>query len=184
MPVLSFNSNTTRGNVAETAVQKANYKIEFPMRAHKTKGLGVKLVLETLMTAREYLISFLDSDLIQIDQLPGAESENWNKYIFNKSVKKVHGKEDKEDFYICHIAVSTVPKLEDLKAFEEVQIVLVVERIYMRARTSTSASKKVSIGWLLEPDVAYSNKKAIKDDITEYWSIWGAVQALLTQQSN
>ena len=100
--------------MAEAAVQKAHYKIEFPMKVHQTKGAGVKLVLVTLMTARNDIrvhpISTLDNDLIQPDQLSGVESEEWNKYIFNKFVKKVHGKEGKKDFYVCHIAVSTVHK--------------------------------------------------------------------------
>lgn len=178
MPVVSFNNNTTGGNVAEAAVQKADYKIEFPMKVHQTKGMGVKLVLETLMTARNDIrvhpISTLDNDLIQPDQLPGVESEEWNKYIFNKSVKKVHGKEGKEDFYVCHIAVSTVHKLEDLKAIDEVQMVLVAERIYVRARAFTSTSKKVPIGWLVGLDVSFSDKKSIEHDITEHLSSAGS----------
>lgn len=59
--------------------------------------------------------STIDTDLVQIDQLPGIDLEEWNKYIFNESIKNAYGKEGKEDFYVCHIAVSTVHRLEEVQ---------------------------------------------------------------------
>lgn len=56
-------------------------------------------------------------------------------------------------------------------------MVLATERIYVVARAFTSASKNVSI------DVAFSNKKAIKDDITVHLSSAGT-QSIIDPQSN
>ena len=59
--------------------------------------------------------------------------EEWDKYIFNYKGEKQYGKNGKEEFHICHVALTAYTQLRDLKEIPEVKNALAQACIYLRA---------------------------------------------------
>ncbi|GFH46287.1 predicted protein [Chaetoceros tenuissimus] len=159
--------------LAELVEANVDYKIRFPVSKYMTHSEGVRDALEMLMYANAEIqvhpISDEDSKIDEKSNLPKWEKvEEWDKYIFNYKREKQYGKNGKEEFHICHVALTAFTQLRDLKEIPVVKNALVQSCIYLRARNFTSYTDNVPVAWLKGADYQMSDRMNIEEQITKY----------------